>query len=123
MANTAPSSGTIMTRNGWDDCDWRFPQYWEWVRMPGRNGPARAFPMAGILTVVLSHSRDGASIWAEFEAGDPQAPIWSGVWLAGANPGEMPAEAAENPTTCKSFKKLLLATLYYWKTASANKDY
>ena len=46
----------------------------------------------------------GASIWAEFEAGDPQAPIWSGVWLAGANPGEMPDEAAANPTTCKVLK-------------------
>ena len=46
----------------------------------------------------------GASVWAEFEAGDPQAPIWSGVWLAGTNPGEMPAEAAANPTTCKVLK-------------------
>ncbi|MEI7833730.1 MAG: phage baseplate assembly protein V [bacterium] len=46
----------------------------------------------------------GASVWAEFEAGDVQAPIWSGVWLAGSNPGEMPAEAAANPTTCKVLK-------------------
>lgn len=46
----------------------------------------------------------GASVWAEFEAGDPQAPIWSGVWLAGSTPGEMPAEAAANPTTCKVLK-------------------
>lgn len=46
----------------------------------------------------------GASVWAEFEGGDVQAPIWSGVWLAGANPGEMPAEAAANPTTCKVLK-------------------
>ena len=46
----------------------------------------------------------GASVWAEFEAGDPQAPIWSGVWLAGTNPGEMPGEAAANPTTCKVLK-------------------
>lgn len=46
----------------------------------------------------------GASIWAEFEGGDPQAPIWSGVWLAGSNPGEMPSEAAANPTTCKVLK-------------------
>jgi len=46
----------------------------------------------------------GASVWAEFEGGDVQAPIWSGVWLAGSNPGEMPAEAAVNPTTCKVLK-------------------
>lgn len=36
---------------------------------------------------------EGASVWAEFEGGDPQHPIWSGVWLAGTNPGEMPSEA------------------------------
>lgn len=46
----------------------------------------------------------GASVWAEFEGGDVQSPIWSGVWLAGRNPGEMPAEAAANPTTCKIIK-------------------
>ena len=46
----------------------------------------------------------GASVWAEFEMGDPQSPIWSGVWLAGTNPGEMPAEAGANPTTCKVLK-------------------
>lgn len=36
---------------------------------------------------------EGASVWAEFEGGDPSYPIWSGVWLAGSNPGEMPDEA------------------------------
>jgi len=36
---------------------------------------------------------EGASVWAEFEGGDPQYPIWSGVWIAGTNPGEMPDEA------------------------------
>lgn len=36
---------------------------------------------------------EGASVWAEFEGGDCQYPIWSGVWLAGSNPGEMPDEA------------------------------
>lgn len=46
----------------------------------------------------------GASVWAEFEMGDPQAPIWSGVWLAGTNLGEMPAEAAASPSTCKVLK-------------------
>ena len=36
---------------------------------------------------------EGASVWAEFEGGEAQYPIWSGVWLAGSNPGEMPDEA------------------------------
>lgn len=36
---------------------------------------------------------EGASVWAEFEGGEPQYPIWSGVWFAGTNPGEMPDEA------------------------------
>ena len=36
---------------------------------------------------------EGASIWAEFEGGDPQFPIWSGVWLAHSNPGEQPEES------------------------------
>lgn len=36
---------------------------------------------------------EGASVWAEFEGGEPQFPIWSGVWLAGSNPGEQPDES------------------------------
>ena len=36
---------------------------------------------------------EGASVWAEFEGGDPQYPIWTGVWLAGSNPGEQPQES------------------------------
>jgi hypothetical protein len=36
---------------------------------------------------------EGASIWAEFEGGQVQYPIWSGVWLAKSNPGEQPEEA------------------------------
>jgi hypothetical protein len=35
----------------------------------------------------------GASVWAEFEGGNPQYPIWSGVWLAKSNPGEQPKES------------------------------
>lgn len=42
---------------------------------------------------------DGASVWAEFEGGDPQYPIWSGVWLA---PGETPAEAGPHRKVLKS---------------------
>lgn len=42
---------------------------------------------------------EGASVWAEFEGGNPQFPIWSGVWIAGSNPGEQPKESAR---TCSS---------------------
>ena len=55
----------------------------------------------------------GASVWAEFEGGDLQFPIWSGVWLAGGNPGEMPAEAAASPTTCKVLKTAAGHTLLF----------
>jgi len=55
----------------------------------------------------------GASVWAEFEGGDVQSPIWSGVWLAGTNPGEMPAEAAASPVTCKVFKTAAGHTLLF----------
>ena len=37
--------------------------------------------------------QEGASVWAEFEGGDVQFPIWSGVWLAKSDPGEQPEEA------------------------------
>lgn len=59
----------------------------------------------------------GASVWAEFEMGDPQAPIWSGVWLAGSTPGEMPAEAAANPTTCTVLKTAAGHTILLEDTA------
>lgn len=36
---------------------------------------------------------EGASVWAEFEGGIVQYPIWSGVWLAKSDPGEQPEEA------------------------------
>jgi hypothetical protein len=36
---------------------------------------------------------EGASVWAEFEGGDVQYPIWVGAWLAKSNPGEQPDEA------------------------------
>lgn len=47
---------------------------------------------------------EGASVWAEFEGGDPQYPIWSGAWLAMSNPGEMPGEAKRlcETVTCAS---------------------
>ena len=46
---------------------------------------------------------EGASVWAEFEGGDPQYPIWSGVWLARSNPGEQPEESKRlcSTVTCR----------------------
>lgn len=53
---------------------------------------------------------EGASVWAEFEAGDVRAPIWSGVWIAGTNPGEQPLEATRlcSTTTCADCEDRLL---------------
>ena len=36
---------------------------------------------------------EGASVWAEFEGGIVQHPIWTGVWLAKSTPGEQPEES------------------------------
>ncbi len=36
---------------------------------------------------------EGASVWAEFEGGIVQHPIWTGVWLAGSAPGEQAEES------------------------------
>ncbi len=36
---------------------------------------------------------EGASVWAEFEGGIAQHPIWTGVWLAMTTPGEQPHES------------------------------
>ena len=44
---------------------------------------------------------EGASVWAEFEGGDVQYPIWVGVWLARSNPGEQPEEAKRLCGTAK----------------------
>lgn len=46
---------------------------------------------------------ESASVWAEFEGGDPQYPIWSGVWLAKSNPGEQPEESKRlcSSATCR----------------------
>src|SRR5712691_11527903 len=38
----------------------------------------------------------GAHVWVEFEAGDPQYPIWVGVWYA---QGEAPPESRVSPPT------------------------
>ena len=55
----------------------------------------------------------GASVWAEFEGGQAQHPIWSGVWLAKSNPGEQPEEGKRlcpSPTCLDCEDKLERAT-------------
>ncbi len=46
---------------------------------------------------------EGASVWAEFEGGEVQYPIWTGVWLAMSNPGEQPEESKRlcSSATCR----------------------
>jgi len=46
---------------------------------------------------------EGASVWAEFEGGNVQYPIWTGVWLAKSNPGEQPEESKRlcSDPTCR----------------------
>ena len=46
---------------------------------------------------------EGASVWAEFEGGDPALPIWVGVWIAKSNPGEQPEESKRmcDKATCE----------------------
>ncbi len=44
----------------------------------------------------------GAQVWVEFEAGNPDQPIWTGTfWQA---PGDPPAEAAKSPPTTRVLK-------------------
>lgn len=43
---------------------------------------------------------EGASVWAEFEGGQVQHPIWSGVWLAKSNPGEQAEESTRECSSC-----------------------
>ena len=52
------------------------------------------FPYGGNEDIgVFLVPEEGASVWAEFEGGNIQYPIWSGVWLAKSNPGEQPEES------------------------------
>ena len=52
------------------------------------------FPYGGNEDVgVFLIPEEGASVWAEFEGGNVQYPIWSGVWLSKSNPGEQPEES------------------------------
>jgi len=43
----------------------------------------------------------GAGVWAEFEQGDPDYPIWSGCWFGNAS--EVPALALAQPPALSAF--------------------
>jgi len=52
------------------------------------------FPYGGMEDVgVFLVPEEDATVWAEFEGGNVQYPIWSGIWLAKSDPGEQPEEA------------------------------
>lgn len=51
-----------------------------------------AFPVASIQHGVCVIPPLRASVWIDFEAGDPDFPVWSGSFFE--NPGEMPVLAA-----------------------------
>lgn len=51
-----------------------------------------AFPVASIQSGFVAIPPLRSSVWIEFEAGDPQYPIWTGAFFE--NPGEMPVLAA-----------------------------
>jgi len=51
-----------------------------------------AFPVASIQSGFVAIPPLRSSVWIEFEAGDPEFPIWTGAFFE--NPGEMPAMAS-----------------------------
>jgi uncharacterized protein involved in type VI secretion and phage assembly len=50
-----------------------------------------SFPLAAIQAGIVAVPPLRASVWIEFEAGDPDYPIWTGMFFE--NPGEMPSLA------------------------------
>jgi uncharacterized protein involved in type VI secretion and phage assembly len=58
-----------------------------------------AFPFAGKGNAIVALPQLGSSVWVEFEAGDPDYPIWTGAFWP--DPGSFPplALAAATPAT------------------------
>jgi len=58
-----------------------------------------AFPMAGKGCAIVALPQIGSNVWIEFEAGDPDYPIWTGAFWP--DPGGFPplALAAATPAT------------------------
>lgn len=53
------------------------------------------FPAGGRQMGAWMVPQVGAGVWAEFEGGDPDHPIWTGAWFG--NPAEVPALVAATP--------------------------
>ncbi len=54
-------------------------------------------PIAGLQSGIFVVPPIGAQVWVEFEAGDPDRPIWTGGFWA--NAAEIPASASASPMT------------------------
>lgn len=52
-------------------------------------------PVAGPHAGMIALPPAGASVWVEFERGDPNCPIWTGGFWSG--PAEMPVAGASSP--------------------------
>jgi uncharacterized protein involved in type VI secretion and phage assembly len=60
-----------------------------------------SFPAAAIQHGFVSIPPLRASVWVEFEAGDPSFPIWTGAFFE--NPGEMPTLGAAGTPVSPNF--------------------
>jgi uncharacterized protein involved in type VI secretion and phage assembly len=54
------------------------------------------FPVAGRQMAIFALPPVGASVWVEFERGDPGYPVWTGARWAGS--GDVPSAALSAPT-------------------------
>jgi uncharacterized protein involved in type VI secretion and phage assembly len=62
-------------------------------------------PVGGSQTGFFGVPKVGAGVWIEFEHGNPDYPVWSGCWRAGAT--DMPGDLL---TTAEPHKSLMLIT-------------
>ncbi len=60
-------------------------------------------PSAGINTGVFTVPQVGAGVWIEFEHGDPDYPIWTGIWWGSV--AEIPTKLLAPP-----YKKVMIVT-------------
>lgn len=60
-----------------------------------------AFPVTGLQMGTWWLPQVGASVWVEFEQGDPDYPIWSGCWFGSA--AEVPGLALAAPPGVSNF--------------------
>ncbi len=58
-----------------------------------------AFPFAGKNAAIVALPQMASSVWVEFEAGDPDYPVWSGAFWPDPNGFPAQAMAAATPLT------------------------